>query len=178
MVYLSANIANIKWCVSAQMLATIVSIHKHSTNLSFLCATFGCFFLYSSVGLVSICSILRITHGSCIAIHSPSQLISFCNNTIYRSAYIFSSKLAASLLFGKSISQLISIVQSNLRCKYLIFGIGLRITGRIISHMKTKQMSGLDALCVSSFSNTILDCGYISFISSVGLVGLKVSTIQ
>jgi hypothetical protein len=86
MVYLSANIANIKWCVSAQMLATIVSIHKHSTNLSFLCATFGCFFLYSSVGLVSICSILRITHGSCIAIHafattqSIGQLISFHQN--------------------------------------------------------------------------------------------------
>ena len=79
-------------------------------------------------------------------------------------------------LQGSSISQLISILQSNLRCKYLIFGIGLTITGRIISHMKT--LSGLDALCVSSFSNTILDCGYISFISSVGLVGLKVSIIQ
>jgi hypothetical protein len=27
-------------------------------------------------------------------------------------------------------------MQSNLRCKYLIFGIGLRITGRIISGLK------------------------------------------
>ena len=50
-------------------------------------------------------------------------------------------------------------------------GIGLILAGRIKGgHMKTR----FNALCVSSFSNRILDIGYISSVSSLGLVGVKV----
>jgi hypothetical protein len=88
-----------------------------------------------------------------------------------------SSHILAKLASGASISTQLQIISTYL-IKYLISGIGITIQGRIISQMKTKSISGLDALCVSSFCNTILDCGYISFISSVGLVGVQVSTIQ
>jgi hypothetical protein len=173
-IYIHSSI--LKWCVSAGHL--LVSIHKRRCHLSFLCASTASFILYSSLCLVHISHTFFSIQTFHIAIHATSLLFSITNSSMIRSAYIFATSFVASILAGSSISQLISILQSNVRCKYLIFGIGLTITGRVISHMKTRQMSGLDALCVSSFSNTILDCGYISFISSVGLVGLKVSIIQ
>lgn len=57
-------------------------------------------------------------------------------------------------------------------------GIGLIFNGRIKGHMKTRFVSKIKALCVSSFSNRILDIGYISSVSSLGLVGVKVGTFN
>ena len=43
--------------------------------------------------------------------------------------------------------------------------------------MQFRFVLAMNALCVSSFSNRILDIGYISSHSSLGLVGVKVGTI-
>ena len=58
-----------------------------------------------------------------------------------------------------------------------IVGLGLIFNGRIKGHMKTRFVPKIKALCVSSFSNRILDIGYISSVSSLGLVGVKVGFI-
>ena len=60
---------------------------------------------------------------------------------------------------------------------YLLEGIGLIFNGRIKGHITTRFVLAMNALCVSSFSNRILDIGYISSHSSLGLVGVKVGTI-
>ena len=58
-----------------------------------------------------------------------------------------------------------------------IVGLGLIFNGRIKGHITTRFVLAMNALCVSSFSNRILDIGYISSHSSLGLVGVKVGTI-
>ena len=109
---------------------------------------------------------------------SPHFFVQGVCSSHSKSAYILSSHMLAQIAFGASVTQQLSIISSNTSIKYLIHGIALLITGRIVSQIQTKEISGLDALCVSSFCNIILDCGYISFISSVGLVGVKVSIFR
>jgi ribosomal protein S3 len=57
-------------------------------------------------------------------------------------------------------------------------GIGLIIGGRIKGHMKTRFVPKMNALSLSSFTNTILDIGIVSSATTLGIVGVKVGTIQ
>ena len=66
---------------------------------------------------------------------------------------------------------------SVLVCSKILGLIFKGIDGRIKGHMKTRFVPKIKALCVSSFSNRILDIGYISSVSSLGLVGVKVGFI-
>ena len=74
-------------------------------------------------------------------------------------------------------TQDICVINSAALC-VIIVGLGLIFNGRIKGHMKTRFVPKIKALCVSSFSNRILDIGYISSVSSLGLVGVKVGTIH
>ena len=165
----------LKWCLSSR-LAILISIQQH-IHISFLCASTRSFLLYSSLCLVHISGQLFYIQRFICNTAPSSHIISCYNTSQYRSAYILASHILAKLATGASISTQLQIISCHLHT-YLINGIGITIQGRIISQMKTKSISGLDALCVSSFCNTILDCGYISFISSVGLVGIQVSIVQ
>ena len=91
-------------------------------------------------------------------------------------AYIFSSKLASTILNqGLNLPHLIfrfRIKYHHIQCAPKN-GIAVKIAGRIKGHMKTRKMN---ALCLTSFSNRILDLGYISSGSHLGLIGVKVGT--
>ena len=56
-------------------------------------------------------------------------------------------------------------------------GLGLILGGRIKGHIRNRWVGKKNALCVSSFTNRILDIGYKTSVSSLGLVGVKVGTI-
>ena len=55
--------------------------------------------------------------------------------------------------------------------------LGLILGGRIKGHIRNRWVAKMNALCVSSFTNRILDIGYKTSVSSLGLVGVKVGTI-
>ena len=55
--------------------------------------------------------------------------------------------------------------------------VALKIGGRIKGHIRNRLVQKMNALCVSSFTNRILDIGYKTSVSSLGLLGVKVGTI-
>ena len=85
---------------------------------------------------------------------------------------------------GLNLTHLIHLVSSKMRLLLPSFAVksapsklGLILTGRIKGHIRNRWVAKMNALCVSSFTNRILDIGYKTSLSSLGLVGLKVGTI-
>ena len=85
---------------------------------------------------------------------------------------------------GLNVTHLIHLVSSKMRLLLISFDIesapvavGLILGGRIKGHIRNRWVAKMNALCVSSFTNRILDIGYKTSVSSLGLVGVKVGTI-
>ena len=154
--------------------------------LTFLCASYRSLYLLSSLCLVRLCDVLFLVTSNiiptCYSI-SKSYLLQCYKTHIFQNAYIFSSKLATRISQGLNVTHLSVLVLCKLNSgslaqdMYLLEGIGLIFNGRIKGHITTRFVLAMNALCVSSFSNRILDIGYISSHSSLGLVGVKVGTI-
>ena len=154
--------------------------------LTFLCASYRSLYLLSSLCLVRLCDVLFLVTANiiptCYSI-SKSYLLQCYKTHIFQNAYIFSSKLATRISQGLNVTHLSVLVLCKLNSgslaqdMYLLEGIGLIFNGRIKGHITTRFVLAMNALCVSSFSNRILDIGYISSHSSLGLVGVKVGKI-
>ena len=56
-------------------------------------------------------------------------------------------------------------------------GLGLILRGRMKGHAGNRSLAKLNTLRVASFKNRILDIGYKTFISSLGVLGLKVGIL-
>ena len=152
-----------------------------SVNLTFLCATYRSLYLSSSLSLVRLCDLLFVLRAkiipTCVQLEK-SYLLQCYKTHIFRNAYIFSSLLATRIMQGLNVTHLLSVlVCKNSAAFCVIVGLGLIFNGRIKGHMKTRFVPKIKALCVSSFSNRILDIGYISSVTSLGLVGVKVGTM-
>ena len=85
---------------------------------------------------------------------------------------------------GLNVTHLIHLVSSKMRLLLISFDIesapvayGLILGGRIKGHIRNRWVAKMNALCVSSFTNRILDIGYKTSVSSLGLLGVKVGTI-
>ena len=101
-----------------------------------------------------------------------SYLLQCYKTHIWANAYIFASKLATRIVQGLNVTHLSVLVLCKIFNLYIApLGIGLIFNGRI------KVSQRFVTLCVSSLSNRILDLGYISSVSSFGLVGVKVAII-
>ena len=162
-----------------------------SVNLTFLCATYRSLYLSSSLSLVRLSDLLFVLRAkiipTCVQLEK-SYLLQCYKTHIFRNAYIFSSLLATRIMQGLNVTHLLSVLVCkiektqdicviNSAALCVIVGLGLIFNGRIKGHMKTRFVPKIKALCVSSFSNRILDIGYISSVTSLGLVGVKVGTI-
>jgi len=157
-------------------------------NLTFLCASYGSLYLLSSLSLVRLCGVLFLVATSIIPICvqlEKSYLLQCYKTRIFQNAYIFSSELATGIMQGLNVTYLsalvcskISLISQDILSAPL--GIGLIFSGRIKGHAGTRSVSGgpMNALCVGSFSSRILDIGYVSSVSSLGLVGVKVGIVM
>ena len=131
-----------------------------------------------------LCDVLFLVTAKIIptSLHKSYLLQSYCTHH-FQNPYIFSSHLAHRILEGLNLTHLLFIVCSKMRLVILYKiefapnGIGLIFAGRIKSHMKTRFVPKMNALSLSSFTNTILDIGIISSLSSLGLLGVKLGTI-
>ena len=143
--------------------------------------------LYSSWFLVQLTGVLFLLCAkiipTCVQLEKSYFLQSY-KTDIFRNAYIFSSKGASTIAQGLNVTHLSNVVLCKIflisQDKYLLnepVGIGLIFNGRIKGHTNTRFVHAMNALCVSSFSNRILDLGYKTSVSSLGLVGVKVGTI-
>ena len=139
---------------------------------------------YSSLKLVHKISILFLMTAKIIPtclICTRSYNLQSSKTDIFQNAYIFSSKLGGIISQGLNLTHFLHLVAHKIqyltRCAP-IAGIGLIFAGRIKGHMKTRFVPKMNALCVSSPLNRILDHGYISSVSSLGLLGVKVGTIH
>ena len=103
-----------------------------------------------------------------------SYLLQCYKTHIWQNAYIFASKLATSIHQGLNVTHLSVLVCCNILHQYQApFGIGLIYNGRIKGgHLSQRFV--MNALCVSSFWNRILDIGYITSLTSLGSVAVKV----
>ena len=98
---------------------------------------------------------------------------------------MFSSKFQERIMEGLNLTHLIHLVSSKMRL--LLIGcselesapdaVGLILGGRIKGHIRNRSLAKMNALCVTSLKNRILDIGYKTSISSLGLLGLKVGII-
>ena len=148
-------------------------------NLRFVCASYRSLYLLSSLKMLSLCHLLFLVTPKIIPTCVQNSLSMQSYKThIFQNAYIFSSKLVLRIMEGLNLTHLLhSVCTINLGKAATPKGIGLILAARMKGHMKTRFVPKLNALCVSSFSNIILDCGYIRCRSSLGQVGVKVGTI-
>ena len=158
-----------------------------SVNLTFLCATYRSLYLSSSLSLVRLSDLLFVLRAkiipTCVQLEK-SYLLQSYNTHIFCNAYIFSSKFQERIMEGLNVTHLIHLVSSKMRLLLISFDIesapvavGLILGGRIKGHIRNRWVAKMNALCVSSFTNRILDIGYKTSVSSLGLVGVKVGTI-
>ena len=167
---------------------TKIGVFNLRYALTFLCASYRSLYLLSSLKAVRLCDVLFLVTAkiipTCVQLEK-SYLLQCYKTHIFRNAYIFSSLLATRIMQGLNVTHLLSVltavgyvnrVNSAALC-VIIVGLGLIFNGRIKGHMKTRFVPKIKALCVSSFSNRILDIGYISSVTSLGLVGVKVGTM-
>ena len=156
--------------------------------LTFLCATYRSLFLTSGLELVRLCDLLFLLRPkilpTCLQLEK-SYLLESYKTHIFQNAYIFSSKFQERIIEGLNVTHLIHLVSSNLRLVLISLsdiesapnGLGLILGGRIKGHIRNRSLAKMNALCVTSFKNRILDIGYKTSISSLGLLGLKVGII-
>ena len=180
------------WC--SRGVKPVIGVFNLRYALTFLCASYRSLYLLSSLSLVRLCDVLFLVTAkiipTCVQLEK-SYLLQCYKTHILRNAYIFSSLLATRIMQGLNVTHLSVLVCSKIFIKTQdinsaalfsalkgIVGLGLIFNGRIKGHMKTRFVPKIKALCVSSFSNRILDIGYISSVSSLGLVGVKVGTIH
>ena len=149
-----------------------------------MCASYGSLYLLSSIKMLSLLTTIFLVTPKIIPtiplLHHPSPTMQSYKTHIFQNAYIFSSKLVRCITQGLNLTHLTHITCTHLSTTTsttLPSGIGLLLTARIKGHMKTRFVPKLNALCLSSFSNRILDCGYIACKSSLGIIGVKVGTI-
>lgn len=167
-----------------------VECHGNGVIIRFLCASYRSLYLLSSLSLVRLCDVLFLVTSKIIptSFHKSYLLQSYCTHH-FQNPYIFSSKLAGLIIQGLNLTHLVLICSSKMRlvisfdiecaiecAPYLMNGIGL-IFGGAIKTLKTRFLPKMNALSLSSFTNTILDIGIISSVSSLGLVGVKLGTI-
>ena len=173
----------------------VIGVFNLRYALTFLCASYRSLYLLSSLKAVRLCDVLFLVTAkiipTCVQLEK-SYLLQCYKTHIFRNAYIFSSLLATRIMQGLNVTHLSVLVCSKIFIKTQdinsaalcvisalkgIVGLGLIFNGRIKGHMKTRFVPKIKALCVSSFSNRILDIGYISSVTSLGLVGVKVGTM-
>ena len=158
-----------------------------SVNLTFLCATYRSLYLTSSLSLVRLCDLLSLVRAkmipTCVQLEK-SYLLQSYNTHIFCNAYIFSLEFQERIIEGLNVTHLIHLVSTKMRFLLISFdiqsapdGLGLILGGRIKGHIRNRWVAKMNALCVSSFTNRILDIGYKTSLSSLGLVGVKVGTI-
>ena len=126
---------------------------------------------------MSLCDLLFIVTRNIIGIRltEKSYLLQSYTIDIFQNAYIFSSKLAYRIMQGLNLTHMKTLVCYQMRSFIKIECIALILAGRIKGINKTRIK--MNALCVSEFTNRILDYGYISTVSSLGSIGIKVGTI-
>jgi len=158
-----------------------------SINLTFLCAAYGSLYSSSALLLLRLCGLLFLLATKIIPICvqlGKSYLVQTYNTHIFCNAYIFSQELQEGIAEGLNVTYLIHLVVSKMRLCSTSFNIesappaiGLILTGRIKGNTGSRWVGGCEALCVGSFSSRILDVGYESFVSSLGLCGIKVGIV-
>ena len=158
----------------------VIGVFNLRYALTFLCASYRSLYLLSSLKAVRLCDVLFLVTAkiipTCVQLEK-SYLLQCYKTHIFRNAYIFSSLLATRIMQGLNVTHLLSVLTAVAALCVIIVGLGLIFNGRIKGHMKTRFVPKIKALCVSSFSNRILDIGYISSVTSLGLVGVKVGTM-
>ena len=155
-------------------------------NLRFLCATYGSLYLLSSLSLVRLCGLLFLSASKIIPICEgveKSYLLQCYKVRYFQNAYIFASELAGGLMQGLNVTYLIHLVCSKMRFlaasdRRAPSGVALILKGRIKGSGGARAIAGLNALSIASFSSRILDVGYVSSLSTLGLIGVKVGTIM
>ena len=171
----------------------IISVSNQLYSIAFFNASYGSVWLLSSLSLVRF---------SCAALIIAS-LITATNSTLsgHQSLFIKCYKIH---LFCQAIgitSLIVSAISRGLNVKYitdlllskifyvithsLIYGIGcvsLILNGRIKGYMNSRSMSNVmgqvQAICVGSISQCVLDITIHSCVTSLGTVGIKVAIIH
>ena len=169
------------WFVSETMLVSslwrryLCWINNRHVHFTFILASYRSFYQFSSLALVRFSNVLFLVKGWIIqtsVLLVKSYLLQCYKTHIWQNAYIFASKLATSIHQGLNVTHLSVLVLSNILHHFSIpFGIGLIYNGRIKDF---SQRFVMNALCVSSFCNRILDIGYQTSLTSLGCVAVKV----
>jgi len=141
-------------------------------------ASYGSLYLLSALILLRLCCILSIVFVTVITVSSfveKSYYLRLNKSFRQTNAYSFSLELAHGLSVGFNLTYLTALLCSKipLICPETApSGISFICLGRTKGQtLKTRTCS----LCVGSFSSGILDYGFTSVVSGLGVCGIKVS---
>jgi len=159
---------------------------SNGINLRFLCAAYGSLYLLSSLSLVRLCGLLFLSASKIMPICEgveKSYLLQCYKVHYFQNAYIFASELAGGIMQGLNVTYLIHLVCSKMRLlasqdRRGPSGMAIILKGRIKGSGGARAIAGINALSIASFSSRILDVGYVSSLTTLGLIGIKVGTIM
>ena len=157
--------------------------------LRFLCASYRSLYLTSTLSFLRLCDLLFLLKPKILpyCVHlAISYLLQSYLLHIFQNAYIFSSKFPIRVLEGLNVTHLIHLVSRKIKTVLTSCGIesrpdalGVILGGRIKGHIRNRKVREMIALMLGSHkTNRILDIGYKTSHSSLGLVGLKVASIM
>ena len=155
---------------------------SNSVNVRFLCANYGSLYLLSSLSLVRLCGLLFLSASKIMPLCEgveKSFLLQCYKVRYFQNAYILASELAGGLMQGLNVTYLIYLVTNKMRYlasqdKRCPSGMAIILKGRVKSGAGARAIASISALSIASFSSRILDIGYVSSCTTLGLVGIKV----
>lgn len=156
-------------------------------HLRFLCPRYRSLYLTSTLSFLSLCDLLFLLKGKylpyCVGLEVSYLLQSYLAHR-YQNPYIFSSKFQEGVGEGLNLTHLIDLVCRKMRLLLISMAyedapnaVALILGGRIKGDIRNRYVREIIALCVTSLSYRILDIGYKTSHSSLGLLGLKVASI-
>ena len=160
---------------------------QFSVTLTLICAAFGSLYEISPLIFLRFCGPATLRRSKIIPTCCNLEkryLLQSCSTHIFGNASIFAAKVAAGIFEGLNVTHLIRLASSKVRFLAVAVDIesgpralGVAFGGRIKGQNRSRWVGKMDALCVSCFSGRILDSGYKTFVSNLGLCGVKLGTI-
>ena len=137
--------------------------------------------MYSSWAFMGIQVIIGGVSMLCICYNETCVVLIFCLIAMWcGNSYMLSSKVGKSIYKGFNASALCLSIQCSLYLSSLNIGaegVGVIFSGRLSGDLMIRCQLTSNGLCLRRCGNRILDLGYLSFSSIIGLACIKVGLV-
>lgn len=165
---------------TSQALVFFNSKHSQQLQAILVSVSAGSLYIYSSWVFIIISSQLGTSSMFSMIYSCPCVVFISCLITMWcGNSYMLSSEIARSICKGFNasglcLSILSSLFNSNIGAAE---GVGVILSGRLMGRSMTRSVLTSDGLCIGRYGKRILDLGYVSLCSVIGLACIKVGIV-